>query len=100
VTFNELKATTYGQTIKIAGNVTALGDWNTGSAIALSASSYTSSNPLWFGTISLTAGEAIQYKYIDVDSNGDVTWEADPNHTYTVPATCATAVSVDDTWQS
>jgi glucoamylase len=100
VTFNELKSTTYGQTVKIVGNVAALGSWNTGSAVALSASQYTSSNPLWSVTISLPAGEAIQYKYIVVNTDGSVTWEADPNHSYTVPATCATTATESDTWQS
>lgn len=78
----------------------ALGNWATGSAVALSASEYTSSNPLWFVTLGLTPGEVIQYKFINVDSAGDVTWEADPNHTYTVPASCATAVTVSSSWQS
>lgn len=99
VTFDETVTTTYGQTIKIAGNVAALGSWNTGSAVALSADQYTSSNPLWHGTVSFAAGTVIQYKYINVASDGTVTWEADPNHTYTVPATCATAATVSNTWQ-
>ena len=40
-----------------------------------------------------------RYKYINVASDGTVTWEADPNHTYTVPATCATAATINNTWQ-
>jgi glucoamylase len=99
VTFNELVTTTYGQTIKIVGSVAALGSWNTADAIPLSASSYTSSNPLWTGTVSFAPGTVIQYKYINVASSGTVTWEADPNHTYTVPATGVTAVTVSNTWQ-
>jgi hypothetical protein len=77
-----------------------LGDWDTSSAVALSASEYTSSNPLWFVTLSLAPGTVIQYKYINVNSAGTVTWEADPNHTYTVPASCATTATVSNTWQS
>lgn len=100
VTFNELVTTTYGQTIKIAGNVPTLGNWNTGNAVALSASSYTSSNPLWQVTVSFAAGTVIQYKFINVATDGTVTWEADPNHTYTVPSSCATAVTVSSKWQS
>jgi hypothetical protein len=46
------------------------------------------------------AGEVIAYKYILVASSGAVTWEADPNHTYKVPASCATAASVNNTWQT
>ncbi|PMD22631.1 carbohydrate-binding module family 20 protein [Hyaloscypha hepaticicola] len=99
VTFDEIVTTTYGETIKIAGDVSVLGNWNTADAYALSASSYTSSNPLWDVTISFAPGTVIQYKYINVASDGAVTWEADPNHTYTVPATCATAVTVSNTWQ-
>jgi glucoamylase len=100
VTFNEIVTTIYGQTIKITGSDSILQYWNTGSAIPLSADQYTSSNHLWHVTINFPAGEVIQYKYINVASNGVVTWEADPNHTYTVPATCATAVTVSNTWQS
>jgi len=100
VTFDEIVTTIWGQTIKICGNDSILQDWNTGSAIPLSASQYTSSDPLWDVTITFPAGEVIQYKYINVASDDSVTWEADPNHTYTVPATCATAVTVSNTWQT
>lgn len=99
VTFDETATTTYGETIKISGSISALGDWDTSSAVALSAADYTSANPLWFVTLSLVPGTVVQYKYINVDSSGTVTWEADPNHTYTVPASCATAVTVSNTWQ-
>lgn len=100
VTFNELVTTTYGETIKISGSIAALGDWDTDDAVALSASQYTSSNPLWSVTISLAAGQVIEYKYINVATNGDVTWEADPNHTITITASCATATTISNTWQS
>ncbi|KAI0131275.1 carbohydrate-binding module family 20 protein [Daldinia grandis] len=99
VTFNELKSTNYGQTVKVVGNVAALGNWDTSKAVTLSASQYTSSNPLWKATITLPAGQSIQYKYIVVNSDGSVTWEADPNRAYTVPKTCATSSSKTDTWR-
>ncbi|CAN8103368.1 unnamed protein product [Discula destructiva] len=98
VTFNELKTTTYGQTIKIVGSIAALGSWDTSKAVALSASKYTSSNPLWSVSISLGTGQTFEYKYIDVNTDGTYTWEADPNHTLTLAA-CATATSVSNTWQ-
>lgn len=100
VTFKELVTTTYGQTIKIVGNVNALGNWNTNNAIALDASQYTASNPLWQGTVNLPAGQVIQYKYINVNADGSLTWEKDPNHTYTVPKSCATTAVQSDKWQS
>ncbi|TAQ85031.1 hypothetical protein B7494_g6643 [Chlorociboria aeruginascens] len=101
VTFDELATTTYGETIKLSGSIAALGKWDTTSAITLSASQYTSSNPLWFVTLGLAPGTVLQYKYINVANSGAVTWEADPNHTYTVPASCATtAATVSNSWQS
>ncbi|KAH8657061.1 glycoside hydrolase family 13 protein [Tricladium varicosporioides] len=99
VTFNELVTTTYGQTIKLSGSIAALGSWDTSQAIALSAASYTSSNPLWTVTVSLAPGTVISYKFINVASSGTVTWEADPNRSYTVPSGCATAVTVSGSWQ-
>lgn len=80
-----------------SGNVAALGSWNTASAVALGASGYTSSNPLWAGTVNLAPNTVVQYKFIKVDSAGTATWEADPNHTLTVP--CA-ATTVASSWQS
>ena len=73
--------------------------WAPASAVALSAVDYTSSNHLWHATVSLAAGAVVQYKYISVASDGTVTWEADPNHVYTVPATCATTAVVSNSWQ-
>lgn len=77
--------------------MSALGDWDTDDAIALSASEYTSSNPLWDVAMSFAPNTVIEYKYIVVDSSGDVTWEADPNHTLTVPCS---ATTVSSSWQT
>ncbi|KAI1873020.1 uncharacterized protein JN550_003273 [Neoarthrinium moseri] len=101
VTFTETKSTNYGEIIKIVGNVAALGSWDTSKAVALSAASYTTARPVWTGTVRFTPGATVQYKYILVSSSGAVTWEADPNHTYTVPTSCTAAeAAVSDTWQS
>lgn len=100
VTFDELVATTYGETIKIVGDIDALGNWDTDDAVALSASSYTSSNPLWAVSVKLAPGTVVEYKFIKVGSSGSVTWEADPNHTITVPASCSTSTTASNTWQS
>ncbi|KAI0815467.1 alpha-amylase [Xylaria sp. FL0064] len=99
VTFNEIVTTTVGQTIKIVGNISALGSWDTSKAIALSAAQYTSSNPLWTATISLPPGSAVEYKYINVASNGAVTWESDPNRSLTVSSSSCAAVTQSDSWR-
>ncbi|KAI0429393.1 alpha-amylase [Xylaria sp. FL1042] len=99
VTFNEIVTTTVGQTIKIVGSIAALGAWDTSEAIALSASQYTSSNPLWTGTINFAPGTSFQYKYINVASDGTVTWESDPNRSFTVSSSSCAAVTQSDTWR-
>ncbi|KAK1761126.1 Glucoamylase [Echria macrotheca] len=99
VTFNEKVTTQWGQTIKLVGNHPSLGSWNPSNGILLSSSAYTSSNPLWSTTIALPAGASIQYKYVNVQEDGSVVWEKDPNHTFTVPATCDVVVRSDN-WQS
>lgn len=96
VAFEELVETELGQSIKIVGSIGALGSWSPENAIALDASDYTSENPLWKVTVKFKAGQVIEYKYIKVGSDGSITWEADPNHTYTVPASAATQ---SDSWQ-
>ena len=98
MTFNEIVTTTWGQSIKLAGNNAALGNWNPTNAISLSADQYTADNNVWHGTVNFPAGEVIQYKYINVGSAGDVTWEKDPDHTYTV-ASCTDTATVNDRWQ-
>lgn len=99
VTFNELVTTSYGDTIKIVGSIAALGSWNTANAITLSASDYTSSNPLWKVTIPLAAGQSFTYKFINIKADGTLKWESDPNRSYTVPSTCATTALVSSSWR-
>ncbi|KAL6891498.1 glycoside hydrolase family 15 Glucoamylase [Trichoderma longibrachiatum] len=101
VTFHELVSTQFGQTVKVAGNAPALGNWSASAAVALDAINYADNHPLWIGTVDLEAGDVVEYKYINVGQDGSVTWESDPNHTYTVPAVaCVTQVVKEDTWQS
>lgn len=96
MTFNEIVSTVVGQTIKLVGSISELGSWDTGSAPALDASGYTSSNNLWTYTVTLAAGESFEYKFVNVASSGAVTWESDLNRAYTVPSSCAMAAVVSD----
>ncbi|KAJ5999037.1 hypothetical protein N7451_006847 [Penicillium sp. IBT 35674x] len=100
VTFNELVTTTYGENIFITGSISQLGSWSTSSAIALSASSYTSSNPLWTATINLPVGTTFEYKFIKEETDGSIVWESDPNRSYTVPTGCSgTTATATATWR-
>lgn len=99
VTFNSKTTTTFGQTVKIVGSISQLGSWNTASAVALDASQYTNSNPLWTTKINLPAGTSFEYKFIKVNSNGAVTYESGANRAYTVAKSCASSAVVDTQWK-
>jgi len=79
------------------GSISQLGTWAPASGIALSASQWTSSNPLWFVTVDLPAGTSFEYKFIRKESDGSIVWESDPNRSLTVPSAAATTVST--TWR-
>lgn len=98
VTFNELVTTVYGENIKVVGSISQLGSWNPSSAPALKADQYTSSNPLWSSTVNIPAGTTFSYKFVKVSSTGTVTWESDPNRSFTVP-TGSCAVTASATWR-
>jgi alpha-amylase len=93
VTFTQRVTTVPGETIKIVGNTAQLGSWNPSNAPSLSASQYTSSNPVWTIILPMAANSAVQYKFVKVSSGGGATWENDPNRSYTVPA-CQASASV------
>ncbi|KAI1407789.1 carbohydrate-binding module family 20 protein [Hypoxylon sp. FL1857] len=100
LTFNQAVVTTYGQTVKIVGSIPELGNWDVGSAPALSAARYTAANPVWSVTLSLAPGQKFEYKFVKVESDGAVTWESDPNRSFTVPSACSsTATAVEGTWR-
>lgn len=101
VTFNELATTVYGEGIFITGSTAELGSWSTDSSarIALSSDQYTVLNPLWHTTVTLSSGTNIEYKYYCVGSDGQITWESDPNRSYQVTSNCAASETINDTWR-
>ncbi|KAI4958552.1 hypothetical protein J4E86_004156 [Alternaria arbusti] len=98
VSFTHRITTVPGDTIKITGNTAQLGNWTPANGLTLSANSYTSSNPVWTITIPFAAGSSIQYKFVKISSGGTVTWESDPNRSYTVPK-CQASASLSSSWQ-
>ena len=98
VTFNEIETTVTGENVYIGGSVAELGNWDTNSAVALSADAYTSSDHLWRVQIRLPAGLSFQYKYFKMEADGSIVWESDPNRQYTVPSCAVTAIE-NDTWR-
>ncbi|KAH7136192.1 glycoside hydrolase superfamily [Dendryphion nanum] len=95
---NSAFVTEYGDTIRIAGNNTQLGNWNPASAPALLASEYTTSHPVWTVTLSMGPGQIVAYKFIKVSSAGAITWESDANRHVSVPR-CEARLIVSNEWQ-
>lgn len=91
--FNANVTTSWGQNVFVVGNVPELGGWNPASAMALSSAAY----PVWRATVNLPPSAAIQYKYVKKNPDGSVTWESDPNRSFTTPSS-GTATR-DDTWR-
>jgi glucoamylase len=100
VTFEVHARTQFGQTIKIVGDARELGAWDTSKAVTLSPSQYTDTNPVWKGTIKLQPGQDVKYKYINVNQDGSLTWEVDPNRQYVVPRACRKSMIKKDAWRS
>ncbi|UYZ60518.1 alpha-amylase [Hymenobacter latericus] len=84
--------TVSGQDVYVIGSTAQLGSWNTANAIKLSGAAW----PTWRGTINLTSGTAVQYKYIRKDGAGNVLWEGGSNRAFTPTGTSVTRT---DTWQ-
>ncbi|KAJ5112036.1 hypothetical protein N7532_000081, partial [Penicillium argentinense] len=99
VLFKEIVTTSYGQGIYLSGSISQLGSWDTDDAVALSADQYTSSNHLWYIEVTLPVGTSFQYKFLEKEGVS-VTWESDPNRSYTVPTGCAgSTATVTATWR-
>ncbi|KAI0712502.1 glucoamylase [Earliella scabrosa] len=92
VTFNVQATTVWGENIYITGNTGALQSWSPDNALLLSADGY----PTWSITVTLPANSLIEYKYIR-KFNGQVTWESDPNRSFTTPASGST--TRNDQWR-
>ncbi|KAL2160084.1 hypothetical protein VTH06DRAFT_1739 [Thermothelomyces fergusii] len=90
VTFRAKVTTQWGQSVKVVGSTSELGSWDVSKAPRLSASAYTSSNPLWAITVPLKAGQSVEYKVVRVNEDGWVEWESDPNRQLTVRASSTT----------
>ncbi|MCI1187409.1 alpha-amylase [Hymenobacter sp. DH14] len=93
VAFNvTYSGTVSGQDVYVLGSTAQLGAWNTANAIKLSGAAY----PVWKGTINLTSGTSVQFKYIRKDAAGNVLYEGGSNRVFTPTGTSMTR---NDTWQ-
>ncbi|HXR38334.1 MAG TPA: alpha-amylase family glycosyl hydrolase [Terracidiphilus sp.] len=96
-TVNNANPTNPGDYIFVTGNTVELGNWGTTFQTAVGpmlAPNY----PNWFLNVALPAGQTVQFKFIDIQANGNVVWESGSNHSYTVPGSGTAAVTVN--WQN
>lgn len=93
VTFDEYATTYYGQNVYVVGSIAALGGWNTAQAVPLSSAGY----PTWSAAVTLPGNTSFEYKYIKKNPDGTITWESDPNRSYTTPA--SGSVTLNDSWR-
>ncbi|MEZ0067993.1 alpha-amylase [Streptacidiphilus sp. MAP12-20] len=93
VTFDEYATTYYGQNVYVVGSIPALGSWNPAAAVPLSSAGY----PTWSAAVTLPSNTGFSYKYIKKNPDGTITWESDPNRSYTTPA--SGAVTLNDSWR-
>jgi glycosidase len=95
-TVNDANPTSPGDFIFITGNTVELGNWATTFQTAVGPM-LDPNYPNWFLNVSLPAGQTVQFKFIDIQANGNVVWENGANHSYTVPASGTGSVNVS--WQ-
>ncbi|KAJ3489957.1 hypothetical protein NLJ89_g11480 [Agrocybe chaxingu] len=69
------------ENIYITGSLGELQNWSPDNALLLSSANY----PTWSITVNIPANTYFEYKYIR-KFNGAVTWESDPNRSFTTPA--------------
>ncbi|KAF7314538.1 Glucoamylase [Mycena kentingensis (nom. inval.)] len=93
VTFNVVAETVLGENIYLTGSVDALKGWSQENALILDPKNY----PTWTITVTVPSNANIEYKYIR-KNNGVVTWESDPNMSFTSPGVNQTTV-LNDTWR-
>jgi hypothetical protein len=91
--------TELGQNVYLVGNVGELGAWDPARAIGplFNSTSTIGVYPTWFYDASVPSGASLEFKFIKMDSGGNVVWEQGANHTYTVPNY---ASEVDVNWQN
>ncbi|WP_096185680.1 alpha-amylase family glycosyl hydrolase [Evansella halocellulosilytica] len=87
--------TSLGENVYLVGNVPELGNWDPDQSIGPMFNQVVYSYPTWYYDVSVPAGEELEFKFLIIDSNGNVTWESGDNHMYTTPENSTGTISVD-----
>lgn len=99
VTFEVTASTVWGEGIRAVGSILDLGSWDPAKGVVFHADRYTSSQPIWYATVRLPAGQSFVYKYIRT-RGGEVVWEEGLNRQLDTPAVCGTkSLYRRETWR-
>lgn len=95
------RATVPGERLYVVGSTSEFGNWNPSRGVAMNADSYQSTYPRWDATVDVNVSTALQYKYYQVEANGNGAYENGPNREFSVQSgTCQRSREVTDTWQT
>jgi chitodextrinase len=91
--------TVTGQSLRVMGNQSALGNWAPASGFGLTIQG-SGANVPWSGTVTLPPGTTIQYKYVKWNGSSAV-WESNQstvsgNREMTTPASCGAVIERND----
>ena len=91
--------TVAGQTLRVVGNQSAIGNWAPASSFGLAIQG-SGANVPWSGTVTLPPSTVVQYKYVKWNG-ATATWESNQttvsgNREMTTPASCSTVIDRND----
>jgi alpha-amylase len=96
VNFAVNATTIWGENIFVAGNQSALGNWDPARSAPLSSATY----PVWRGTVNLPPGTTFEYKYIKRIDGGGVIWESGANRVQTTPTGGGCTLDLNESWRN
>jgi len=87
--------TEVGENIFLVGNVHELGNWNPEQAVGNFFNQIVYEYPTWYYDVNVPANTDLEFKFIKVDQDNNVTWQSGSNKTYTSPENGTDIVRVD-----
>lgn len=88
VRFNAHVTTSPGETVYLVGSTPELGSWDPNAGVKLHADAYSAAVPLWYGTVELASGTALEFKTVKTGGGNGAVWEPGQNQSFTVPEDC------------
>ena len=76
--------TAVGSTVAVVGSCRQLGEWDTAAAVRLATDA--ASFPAWRGVVRLPAATPVWFKYVILQPDGGVVWEARTDRQFLVPS--------------